>query len=124
MFDKALRETKFGANEHEVVVELLKPKHHLVAAMYTKFRQHVLSKGCRVKRRKLTENEKKEMKITRRGDAWHIDVIVTKLAQITYAPPAAASSAAPMHVRARLLSLAVGQESLALAIEVSYARYN
>ncbi len=97
MFDQALRETKFGANEHEVVVELLKPKHHLVTAMYTKFRQHVMSKGCRVKRRKLTENEKKEMKITRRGDAWHVDVIVTKLAQITYAPPAAASSAAPMH---------------------------
>jgi hypothetical protein len=91
MFDMALRETKFGDNQHEVVVQLLKPNtHHLVAAMYTAFRKHVTSKGCRVQRRKLSDEEKKAMKITRRGDAWHIDVVVTKLAQITHTTPAAA----------------------------------
>ena len=96
MFDKALREAKFGPNEHEVLVELVQPKHHIVTAMYTSFRKYVMSKGCRVKRRKLTEDAKKEMKITRRGDAFYIDVVLTKLAQNTHCP-AAASSAAPMH---------------------------
>ena len=91
MFDKALRETKFGADEDEVELELLDPKHHLVTAMYTAFRAHVMSKECRVKRRKLTKEQKSEMKITRRGDAYYIDVVVTKLAQRTHS----ASSAAP-----------------------------
>ena len=86
-----LRETKFGADEAEVELELLNPTHHLVAPMYTAFRAHVMSKDCRVKRRKLTKEQKSEMEIMRRGDAWYIDVVINKLAQRTHS----ASSAAP-----------------------------
>ena len=88
MFDKALRETRFGADETEVVVALLEPKQHLVPAMYSAFRAHVMCTGCRVQRRKLSAAQKSELRIARRGDSWFTDVIVTKLAQRTHAAAA------------------------------------
>jgi hypothetical protein len=68
LFDAALREAKFAedaADTAELSVELLQPKHHLVSAMYTRFREHVLNRGCRVKRTKLSAEEKNAKGITK-----------------------------------------------------------
>ena len=100
-FEKELREVDFEDGEDDVLINLLQPKQHLVAAMYTEFRKHVMNAGCKVKRRVLTADEKLEHKIPRKGPVYFVDVLITREAQQTALAKSAQKTASSSKARAQ-----------------------